>query len=631
MVTRSKKRLARKIILNILLIFLGALFLTWFLEYRYFINDAGSAFNLVFERPKVFFYNVLIMSIFLVFVYALTFRPFLSISILWVVIIIITYIHINKYVARGTPLLPEDFQLADQAGQLAKFIDVGALIRMILACILSLFVGVALDIKTRKYLRFEFPENLPFWMKRMIIPRVAVMGMMIGAFMITTDFVRNHAGIAYEKIEWLDSTLTAWNQNRNYDQNGFILGFLYNWNKVQLDEPEGYSEETIAKISSEYAAKKAEDEDRIKFEDLDCNVVIVLNESFYDPELLRDFYDFSADDVTPNWRKLSEKYPSGYMYSTDYGGGTANVEFEVFTGLTNYWANTVPYTDIFPRLGSVDSVASWTKKSGYGATALHPFNGGMYKRDLALKVEGYDEFTDLSGFDFTDHDGNSQYVNDHSSYQQALKVLKENDGHQMIELVTMQNHLPYNYDIYSEHDFAVSGEEQNVKEDIETYLQSLHNSDKYLGEFIDELEKIDEKTVVMFFGDHSPGIFGKANGSSKSFDRNVAQLTPYFIYSNFDYDVHSAGYSGATADLPEVVKTMSLPTTTPNCLANTLYNTLNVEKPILGYLLDEVCRDEPVLSSRYLDGKEIDSTAVEAYKQVVYDVLGGERYYQENL
>ena len=630
MARNSQSRLVKKLLLNALLVFVASVVLAWFLEYRYFVNDAGKAFGFVFERPLVFLYTALVIAVIVTFVYAITWRPGLSIAIVLVLIIIITYIHINKFVSRGSPLLPEDFQLADQAGELAKFIDVGVLVRMIIACILSVFLGVVFDIKTRTVFRFSFPENLPWWLKRMIIPRVAVAGMMIGLFMITTDFVRNHQGLAYQQVNWLNTTFTAWNQNRNYDENGFLLGFLYNLKKVSLEEPEGYGEEKIDEISREYSERKtASDASRTDLKDTDYNIVVILGESFYDPELVRDYYDFSAGDVTPNWHRIASGNPSGYMYSPEYGGGTANVEFEIFTGLSNYWANTVPFTDIFPRLERVDSVASWAKNTGgfKQAVALHPFNGGMYKRNIALKVEGYDDFVDVLRFDFTEHDGNSQYINDRSSYQQALKTLRENKDKQMIELVTMQNHLPYNHENYSSYDFTVSGEDEDTKNSMEAYLQSLHNSDKYLGEFIDELEKMDEKTVVLFFGDHSPGIFVKTNGSSSLAERNVSQLTPYFIYANFDYDFGAAGYPGASEDLPSVVSSMSLPTTTPNCLSNTLYNVMRLKKPTLGYLLDDVCRDAPALSSRYLDGREIKTEAVEDYKQIVYDVLGGQQYF----
>lgn len=600
--------------------------MTWFLEYRYFQNDSGKVFNMMTERPRVFFYNALLVLILAVFVQAILRRPFVSIAAIWVLVIILSYVNANKFAARGAPVLPEDFQLADQATALVKFVNVGSLVKMILACGLAIFLGILLDAKTKKHLGFEFPKKLPRWLKRMVIPRIAIAVIAAGLLVVATDFVRNHQGLAYERVEWLDTTFTAWNQNRNYDENGVIIGFLYNLNKLSLEEPEGYSREKIVKIYDTY---KDGDKETTSLEDADYNIVIVLNESFYDPALVSKYYEISGGDPTPTWHEIQKKYPSGYMYSTEYGGGTANVEFEVFTGLTNYWAKTVPFTDLFPRLKKVPSMANFAKKSGYKAIALHPYIGGMYKRDIALKIEGYDEFIDASGFQYTEHDGNSQYINDRSSYQQTLAQLKSTDQKQMIELVTMQNHLPFDRETYEHLDFSVDNvEDPEAREDIEVYLQTLSSSDRYLKEFIDELDKLDEKTVVMFFGDHSPGVFSKLNTSDSEELRNITQLTPYFIYSNFELpDTGEALVAGATEKLPSVVKRMTLPTTTPNCLSSTLFKKLDVTDPTLDNLVASVCAEVPVLSARYLNEGEPKGKAVNDYKFVNYDILGGKQYW----
>ena len=127
------------------------------------------------------------------------------------------------------------------------------------------------------------------------------------------------------------------------------------------------------------------------------NVVMILNESFFDPTVsfqgvnFRDFYKYSGD-VVPNLHRIMQKYPSGYMYSLDYGGGTANIEFETFTSLTNYWIDSVPYTALLPKTGPIPSLAQDLKARKYATTAVHPFNGGMYKRNIALKNEGFDTF-----------------------------------------------------------------------------------------------------------------------------------------------------------------------------------------------------------------------------------------------
>lgn len=538
---------------------------------------------------------------------------------------VISYIHISKFELRGTPLLPEDFQLASEATSLTKFVAWGEILRLILAIIL-VFIGFKLlDKLTNNFFNLEKKQTdigRVWWKRSEIYTRLVIMILTLFVFMLGTDFVRHHDGQRYQDVPFLKTELVAWNQVRNYDYNGFILGFLYNWNKFNLVEPNGYSKEKITEIAEEYNEEKnTTDETLSSLKEEDYNIVIVLNESFYDAEIIKNYYNYGDKDVTPNLHRIERKYPSGLMYSVDYGGGTANVEFEVLTGLSNYWANTVPYTDLIPKTGKIPSIASFAKEQGYLTTAIHPFNGGMYKRNIALKNEGFDTFITETEMDFTEHEsggkGESQYINDRSAYNQTLKVLNDSEQKQMVMLITMQNHTPYDTDIYDELEFRIPEyEEEDWWREwrIATYLQLMHKSDEYLGEFIDSLDKSNEKTVVLFFGDHSPGIFDKVNYSSEKAVRDLSRMTPYFIYANFD--------------LGEVEK--NLPMTTPNCLTNTLYNTLKVQKPTLGYLLDQVCLETPILTPNYWgEQAPFQSTALSNYELVNYDILGGEKYWMK--
>jgi len=341
----------------------------------------------------------------------------------------------------------------------------------------------------------------------------------------------------------------------------------------------------------------------------------VLEESFYDPEIIKKYYNYGDKDVTPELHKIQQKYPSGQMYSLDYGGGTANMEFEALTGLSNFWANTVPYTDLVPRLKAVPSIASFAKANGYQTLAIHPFNGSMYKRNLSLPKEGIDEFITETEMDFNEHDGNSEYINDRSTYEQTLKELQEREGKQIISVITMQNHAPYSTDNYPNYDFHITNlEDESDRQAAEVYLQTLHNSDKYLGEFIQKLQDFDEPTVVLFYGDHSPGVFSIVHSSEDETMRNLSQLTPYFIYANFEL----------------TTETKTLPTTTPNCLSNTLYNLLNVQKPATHYLLEAVCQEQPILSRLYLGDRTLETTeALHDYELLNYDILGGKQYWLE--
>ena len=559
----------------------------------------------------------------MVFVWGVIGSPTITAGSFWVLLIIVTYIHINKFYSRQTPLLPEDFQLASEAHSLTKFVDSGSIIRLFVAIAIVVALTILFYKRAAKKLHLVrgwkakgFAQKHAVWIRLLAIVLAG------SAFYVSTDFIRHHNGSRYEDIPVLGTHFTAWDQNRNYDDNGFILGFLYNFQKLKLVEPEVYSKDKIDYIRNEFnAIAEEKNTNRKNPADDDVNVIVILNESFYDPaienngEKLEDYYPHTGGDVMPNLHKIQQKYPSGKMYSLDYGGGTANIEFETFTSLTNYWTDTVPYTTLVPKAGQIPSIAQMLKTRGYTTTAIHPFNGGMYKRNISLANEGFDTFITENEMDYTEHEGNSEYINDRSAYKQTLKVLTEGEGKQMIGLITMQNHTPYNADIYDETQFSVLNDEidEQKKSDISIYYQTLHNSDKYLGEFISELDKLDKKVVVLFFGDHSAGLFDDVNMHEKKAVRDLARLTPYFVYSNYD-----SGFRGKK----------TLATTTPNCMVNTMLNGLNWQKDSIYYLVDEACKNEPILTATYMEGRQTNMAAVlEDYELVTYDILGGKKYW----
>ncbi len=606
---------------SVIFLALAAIFLTWFLEYRYFINDFSRTWSFAIGSPAPFFFNAFLLWLMLVLLWGICEKPGTAAGAMWIIITAVTYAHINKFNSRGFPLLPEDFQLASEASSLTKFVSAASITRMIAAIILIIALTIFFNHKVANKLYLNYKNPSPSFAKRhFLVMRLAVITIAGLSFFFVTDFVRHNDGSRYEDT-FLGTHFTAWNQNRNYDDNGFILGFLYNLQKLQLSKPDEYSEAKITELKAEYDDRaEKENGKRISAADEDVNIVVILNESFFDPSVeyqglkFEDYYPHTGGDILPNLHRIMREYPSGYMYSLDYGGGTANIEFETFTSMTNYWVNTVPYTALIPKAGEIPSIAQTYKKLGYKTTAIHPYNGGMYKRNIALKNEGFDTFIDEHEMTYQEHDGNSEYINDRSAYQETLDVLKSSDENQVIGLVTMQNHTPYNAGNYEETEFAVTNEDitEGKRSDISIYYQSLHNSDAYLGEFIDSLEELDKKVVVLFFGDHSAGLFDDTNSSEVKEVRDLSRVTPYFVYANYD-----ATFS-----------TSYLPTTTPNCMVNTMYNLLNWQKDSYYYLVDDVCTAEPILAATWLEGREMSQVEIlRDYELFTYDILGGKKYW----
>lgn len=610
--------LLKHFLLSVILLAVFAVILTWLLEFRYFFNNFDQTWEFVFGRKEVFLFNALIMFFLLLIVYAVIWRPWITIGLMGTVVLVISYINENKLSARMTPLLPEDFQLATEVKSLSKFVDANSIIILAASVLLVLALAWILNRLTRKiFIPAPYLLSEKWYKKHAILPRVLVGAGSIILLLASTNFIINHDGSKYKYVDWLKTTFTAWNQERNYRENGFLIGFLYNWSKFEMQEPKNYHKESIKKIAQEYL-QKSNQEKKSTLKDADYNIVIVLNESFINPDTVAEFYpDIKGKNITPNLHKMLKQYPSGQMYSLDYGGGTANIEFEALTGMTSYWTNTVPYTNLIPKAGAVPSIATWAKAHNYETTAIHAYFGGMYKRNISLKHLSFERFITSQEMDGSTEPG-SEYLNDQASYDEVLNVLNSNKEKQLVTLITMQNHTPYHQELYGgERHFKIDYADEEKKESAEkteTYFEGLHYSDKYLGEFIQKLDESDEKTVVLFFGDHSPGVFSELAESEQKEVFQLSRFMPYFIYANFEL-----------TDAPK-----DLPTTTPNCLNNTLYNVLGVEKPTLNYLLDEVCEKNPILTAAYFGEAGIEKTPLlEKYEMVTYDILGGKKYWLE--
>ena len=620
---------AKRIIVRLLILSVAAILITFFLEWRFFNNNTTRTWTFVTEKFPVFIYNALLIF-FLELVVSSPFKtPWTGAGITFAFFIIIAYITTQKQTFRGQPLLPEDFMLADQTGTITKFIDFGSLVRTILAVILVIVLMLILNHLTKRY--FETKRRLHWF--RFAIFVVGVVG-----FVKYTDFARVHGGDKYEET-FLGSTFIAWNQMWNYEENGFVLGFMYNWSKFKLTAPNGYSEEKMAEIKTNYTSEKTE---KNTLENSDYNIVVILNESFYDPNEIAKYYPIEAnkkldknsmgvpvtDDVIPTIRNLietsktSKNHATGKMYTIDYGGGTANIEFEVDTSMSTYFVNTTPFVDLMPRADSVPSIASIAKTAGYKTIAIHPFNSGMYKRNIALKKEGFDEFIDEETISFKEKDDEREYINDRSAYKEVLKTLENNNEKTLVSLITMQNHAGYDNGYttksYLLGDKPEIGEDKNPFSDyekgqVETYLESLHNSDYYLGEFLDELEKSNEKTVVLFYGDHSPGVFTRVNSAKSAEISQLSYHTPYFVWANFELENDTEEH---------------LETTTPNCLIPTTFSMLNLEKDPYLKLASDVCTETPILAHTYFNNSApFQSTTLSNYELYAYDILGGNQYF----
>ena len=83
------------------------------------------------------------------------------------------------------------------------------------------------------------------------------------------------------------------------------------------------------------------------------------------------------------------------MFSPEFGGMTANVEFEALTGFSNAFLpyGSIPYQQ-YVR-GPVPSLATFFRSQGYETTAIHPFEGWFWNRKHVYDAFGFDRFLSI--------------------------------------------------------------------------------------------------------------------------------------------------------------------------------------------------------------------------------------------
>ncbi len=268
------------------------------------------------------------------------------------------------------------------------------------------------------------------------------------------------------------------------------------------------------------------------------NIICVLLESFVDPQLIR-FLEMSEDPI-PNFRALYENYSSGYLDVPVVGAGTANTEFEILTGMGMqfFGLGEYPYKTILKKT-NCESIASDLKTIGYGAHVVHNNGGNFYSRRNAFSMMGFDTFTSKEMMDIRDYTPLGTWPTDDILVGEVEKSLDYTpDQPDFVYTITVEAHGDYPHEQVLENpDIVVTGlEDEGWSYAWEYYVNQLHEVDEFIGDLIAMLEKRDEKTIVVMFGDHLPTM-----GLTEE-DMKTGSLfkTQYITWDNFGLEKQDA-------------------------------------------------------------------------------------------
>lgn len=329
-------------------------------------------------------------------------------------------------------------------------------------------------------------------------------------------------------------TIGIYTQQWRTQQNGFLLNFTTAIRYSFVSEPEDYDADKVAQTARRYRSQSVTDAG-----ELPENLIFIMNESFADLTAAFPNLELSEDPLA-FYHSLTENTVKGTMISPVTGGGTANVEFEYLTGdsLAFLPSSTVAY-QLYLYEGC-PSLVSQTKDLGYHTIAFHPYLSSGWNRTSVYPWLGFDEAHFQE--DVQDPQYIRNYVSDLSDYEQLFRWTEENDRPTMIFNVTMQNHSGYSQGWNNlSGDVNVTGGAKPSSITTQ-YFSLMKESDQAIQALVEHYSKVEENTLIVFFGDHQPPLgnsffetlYGKKLDERDPEEVLQAYETPFFIWANYD-------------------------------------------------------------------------------------------------
>lgn len=474
----------------------------------------------------------------------------LAISLSSLVMLIVAIANYYKMLVVGEPIYPSDLSMISNIDEIIGYV------KNLLSP--TLIIGLLVIIALLAILSFICRKGFKLTMKLRVI--------------FFAIFIAYLASIFYYEKSPLkplvNSTVyfTKWNQLNNYQQNGFLFGFITNLQNDLMIKNDHYTEANLQKIMDDYT-KKAEDYNESADLSQQPNIITIVSESLSDPTIFNQL-TFSEDPL-PNLRQYLETYSSGHFLSPFKGNRTANVEFEYLVGFTNslLLEGTIPFQQALSSKPEIPSFISFMDQLGYTSVAIHPNNAAFYKRSQVYPALGFDEFLSIDKMKHLDYIDSQKYVSDQSVFDELYAELEAADRPIFAYGLTMANHIAIFDKKFGENTIEVLDANGEHNTEMETYAEGLKQTDLALKEFITKIENYDEPTLVIFFGDHlinfQSDIHEQHGYIEKDTDALRAKLffeTPLLIMSNMDdFQIENIDDVSPIFIAPLILRELNLP------------------------------------------------------------------------
>ncbi|KFJ07432.1 LTA synthase family protein [Bifidobacterium tsurumiense] len=498
------------------------------------------------HRQYQFILNFLLLALIYAIIILIINRFWLASGIFGTLVTIAAVANKSKMLARNEPIIPADlsFLMSGNAGEVVSFIptESAAFVQQTIYCLIWLSViCLVLYVLDRRKAVIPSAWKPSRFTTGLIIGTVTRVLAIVTSIGLIVSFAWNLSNVG----SWANRVATKlsdfpilWTTRADAETNGPLVSFLRLSHVTIMDKPDEYNQQTMERLAAKYRGIAADINTTRNRNLTDNTVIMVLSETFSDPTRIPGVS--LAHDPMPNIRAIENTTTSGLALSTGYGGGTANLEYQSLTGLSMASFNpslATAYQQLTPNQKKVFTFNQlWNSPGDNSASvAIHPYSHTAY-----LRANNYKKFQ-FSKFYTTDGENqiscpsidNSTYASDQCAYQNALDVVRDGSSTQFVQLITMQNHMPY-ANWYNDNEFAqaeVPASDRYNNDTLATYAKGVEYTDTFTADFLDQLNSIDKPITVIFYGDHLPGIYNPVNGSEEP-DPLTLHETDYFIWSN---------------------------------------------------------------------------------------------------
>ena len=389
-------------------------------------------------------------------------------------ILLLNYINITKTALTGEPLSFNDLSSGVNLSITAKYINYKSVSSALFLTLISIII-------------FVFGRKIKTTINNYIIIITSLLIIMPFTFSSYFPVILGDNNLITEKFNALEKkfniTYLSWDWQKNALVNGLPMHLIQTSARKSIPtasavERKEFLENNInTPITSSTKPQ---------------NIIYILCEScWYNNDHFKEYFQ----------PLLNAGFKAFRATSPVYGGGTANAEFEMLTGLPSN--SGVLSGIIYQEYASLMKDNSATLPSvlhteGYKTIAAHNYGGKFWRRDEVYKKFGFDKFLSLSDMGELPQEYSLQRKfgawppDDFLLYRTVLNEIRNNKDNKMFfNLITMSTHGPFQHD----NDFGEG-----------IYAQKLQESMTRLSWFTNELAKLDPNAIILVYGDHKPAL-----------------------------------------------------------------------------------------------------------------------------